>query len=177
MVPAAPDPVKLIAALLWRDDDALAEALALLRECFGDTDHMGAVHPFDHTPYYEREMGTGLKKRIVSFGPLIAPEDLVEKKLAALRVEDACRGSDRGRRVNVDPGYLDIHKVVLASVKSGGPKIYLGRGVYADLVTRYSSGKFVPWDWTFTDYKAGRYDADFLKVRRLYKACLARGGA
>ena len=78
----------------------------------------------------------------------------------------------RGRRVNLDPGYLDLHKLVLASVKYGPMKIHLGKGVYADLVCRYSEGAFRHLEWTFRDFREGRYDAELIAIRGIYRAQL-----
>ena len=143
-----------------------------MRERWGDVDYEGPDHVFDATDYYQEEMGTGLEKRLLSFLPLGAPESIVEWKMAALEIEEALRGP-AGRRVNIDPGYLDIHKVVLASSKYGPQKIHLGQGVYADLICRYSRGKFHSFEWTFQDYREGRYEKDLLEMRARYKAQLA----
>ncbi len=167
--PPPADPVKLIAAVLWCDATALDEALERLRRLWGETDHVGRDLPFDATDYYEREMGKSLLKRIVSFARLVVPDALADAKLAALEVEDALRGP-AGRRVNIDPGYMDLHKVVLASVKLAWQKVHVGKGVCADMICRYSRGRFHPFEWSFTDYRDGRYDADFLAIRSLYKA-------
>ena len=169
-----PSPVKRIAFLLSADREASLGALAKLVERWGCTDHDGTPRPFDLTNYYESEMGSGLERWVVSFARLLPADGLVDAKLDALQVEDAWRGPDGRRRVNIDPGYLDLHKVVLASLKPGAPKIYLGRGTHADMICRYSKGMFTPFEWTFEDFRRGLYDADLLEIRRRYKAGLRR---
>ena len=175
MLPHRPDPVKLFAAVLHREPDALHAALDLLAKRIGEIDFEGADHPFGGTDYYDAEMGPGLLRRIVSFEELIAPEAIVGVKLAAVEIEEALRAPGGGRRINIDPGYLDVHKAVLASAKYGAPKVHVGEGVYADLVLRYSKGRFHPFEWTFADFRSGTYDADLLEVRRLYKLALRAG--
>ena len=76
---------------------------------------------------------------------------------------------DAGRRVNIDPGYMDYYKIVLASFKEGPQKIYLGEGVYADPILLFYEGEYVPFQWTFPDFKAGIYAEDFRAIRALYK--------
>jgi hypothetical protein len=169
---ADPEPVKLIALVLWREEAALAEAVRRLCGLWGEVDFEGPDRPFDETRYYEEEMGAGLRRRIVSFAELIPSESLVERKLDAARVEDALRGP-AGRRVNIDPGYLDVHKVVLASFKPGAPKLHLGRGVHADMVCRYAKGKFHTFEWSFGDFRRGAYDEELAAIRARYKARLA----
>jgi hypothetical protein len=169
---ADPEPVKLLAAVLWREADALADALLRLRGLWGEVDFQGPDRPFDGTDYYEKEMGAGLQRRIISFTDLVPSDSLTLRKLEAAGVEEALRGPV-GRRVNIDPGYLDVHKVVLASFKPGAPKVHLGRGVHADIVCRYSKGKFQPLEWSFGDFRRGAYDEELGAIRARYKGQLA----
>jgi hypothetical protein len=162
-----PEPVKLIVALLWSDAARRDDAVSRMCSMWGMLDYEGPDHPFDRTYYYEAEMGKELKRRLIGFARLVSPEILTEAKRYCNGVENDLRESAR-RRVNLDVGYLDHCKVVLASVKSAGQKIYLSRGIYADLVARYARGRYQPFEWTFPDFKDGRYDADLAELRRLY---------
>jgi len=56
-------------------------------------------------------------------------------------------------------------KLVLASMKHFAHRIYLGRGVYAEVTLLWSRGRWRPLEWTFPDYASGRYDA-FLSAAR-----------
>jgi hypothetical protein len=162
-------PVKLLAAVLaGRGFDLEAHLFPMLEERFGRIDHRGAAHPFDRTDYYEDEMGPSLDRLIVSFEPLCEATDIVQVKLDTAAIEEDL--ADGGaRRVNVDPGYMDYCKIVLASFKEGPQKIYLGRGVYADPILVFFEGEFGPLPWTFPDFKSGMYREDFRKIRVLYK--------
>ncbi len=170
MTSSAPPPsVKPIAALLYRDMAAREQALAALSVRWGAIAHCGAAHPFDRTAYYAAEMGTDLVRCVVAFAGLWEPPRLVEAKHEASAVEDALRTGGK-RSVNVDPGYLDLFKVVLASWKGRGNKLYLERGVWADLQLTFGKGRFQPLPWTFPDFAEGRYDADLLAIRAAYRA-------
>ena len=57
---------------------------------------------------------------------------------------------------------------MLASLKAAGQKIYLARGVYADLVGRYGRGRYRPFEWTFPDFSAGLYEEDLTANRARY---------
>jgi len=165
--PRAVDPVKLLVAALWADPTALDRAVDALCDRWGDTDFVGADHPFDITDYYAPEMGAGLHRRLLAFAGLIPPESIRQAKLACNEIEDSL--ADRGRRrVNLDIGYLDHNKIVLASVKYAGQKIHLGDGIYADMIARYKHGRYQPFEWTFPDFCDGRYDAELIAIRRIY---------
>jgi hypothetical protein len=167
-------PVKYLAAILAGEGFEIEKLLLpRLEERFGRIDFRGPAHPFTGTDYYADEMGPGLVRSIVSFDGLRSAAELVSAKLAAAAVEEelAERGS---RRVNVDPGYVDFFKVVLASFKEGPQKIYLGGGVYADPVLLFHDGAFEPLQWTFPDFRAGIYREDLRAVRALYKEARAR---
>ena len=168
--------VKLFAAILYRDPEWLEQSLERLRGRFGRLDFQGPARRFDFTDFYTAEMGTGLSRCLVGFTPLAEPPFLVEAKWTARTIETELAG-ERGRRVNIDVGYLDLFKVVLASFKGRGNKLYLGREVWADITLTYGKGKFRPLPWSFPDFKAGAYDDDLLDLRRIYKAELKRGGA
>ena len=75
---------------------------------------------------------------------------------------------DGKRTVNLDAGYLDHNKVLLASAKEAGQKIYLDKGIYADLAGRYKGGHYQPFEWSFPDFRDGRYDGELLKMRSVY---------
>lgn len=168
MAPPQPvEPVKLIVAILWNNESSREAARERLIAQWGTVDVEGADHPFDVTHYYQPEMGRGLKRRLLSFQKLVAPEAIVQAKLECNDIEDELAG-ERGRRVNLDIGYLDHGKLVLASLKFAGQKIHLGDGVYADLIGRYRAGRYQPFDWTFPDFRDGRYDLELNAIRERY---------
>lgn len=166
----AVEPVKLLVALLWADVGSRDAALEQLEVRWGIIDFNGDDHPFDITDYYATEMGPSLQRRLVSFARMIPPESLPQVKLACNRIEEQLARHGR-RRVNLDAGYLDHSKVVLASTKFAGQKIHLGQGVYADLMSRYRKGRYRPLEWAFPDFRDGRYDRDLARIRELYMSC------
>ena len=117
-VPHPPEPVKVFIAVLWSDAAALPDLYARLAD-WGRVEFEGPDHPLDLTNYYEAEMGAALKRRLISFEPLRPPDELAAAKLACNRIEEEL-GAEGRRRVNLDVGYLDHNKIVLASVKAAG---------------------------------------------------------
>ena len=165
--PQPATPVKLLVAILWADAAALQAAELELQAVWGGFDFVGADRPFDRTDYYREEMGANLQRRLVTFADLVPPGSIRLAKLRCNEIEDRL-SAVHGRRVNLDIGYLDHNKLVLASVKYAGQKIHLGDGVYADLVARYKHGCYQPFEWTFPDFRDGRYDGELAQVRTTY---------
>ena len=149
--PKKPDQVKLVASLFSPDPEFIHRAVERLAERYGPVDWMSPELMFDRTRYYEREMGWPLHRRFVTFEPLIFPDELVDVKLAAneLEREQVCDGS---RRVNIDPGCVSAERLVLATGKNYVHRVYLSRGIYADLTLLCTRGRFVPLEWTYPDY-------------------------
>jgi hypothetical protein len=165
--PFNPEPVKYFVALLWVEQETVAEACARMSALWGTIDFEGPDRPFDLTDYYEKEMGAPLFRCLLSFEEVRGPDELAKAKLACIDIERTFAGP-AGRRVNLDIGYLDHNKIVLASVKAAGQKIYLSEGIYADLVARYAHGRYQSFEWTFPDFKDGRYDPELATLRERY---------
>jgi hypothetical protein len=165
--PQEADPVKLFVAALWARPEALGSAIEELGSYWGEIDFTGDDHPFDTTDHYEPEMGRNLNRRIISFRKLVPPDILPEAKHICNQIEDRLAGTN-GRQVNLDVGYLDHNKIVLASFKAAGQKVYLKDGVWADLVARYRQGKYRPFEWTFPDFRDDRYSNELLRIRWAY---------
>lgn len=172
--PRAAKPVKLFAGLLSGDPDLLRRARQLLTRRFGPVDLESDLWPFDQTDYYEAEMGPDLQRCFLSFETLIAPDHLAEIKLGTNAVEqeiaEACLLPDIPRPVNIDPGYIELTKLVLATTKDRGHRIYLGHRIYAEVTLQYTAGAWQPLPWTYPDYTRPEYHAFFVKVRERLRA-------
>jgi hypothetical protein len=162
-------PAKLFIATLHADEAILEKAIEELSLQYGETDFVSEDFVFDVTDYYEAEMGSGLMRRFVSFKRLIDPSELASIKINSNCVEEKYRTAS-GRKINLDPGIIDYTKMVLASAKYGGQKIYLRDGIYADMTLVMVKGKWESFSWGFPDFKSGRYDAILNRIRDLYKA-------
>jgi hypothetical protein len=140
-----------------------------LEKKFGAIIFKGPMLVFDTTPYYHEEFGPQLYRGFLAFEGLMQPKSLVHNKLLAHDLE--ATWSHENRRVyNIDMGYLDFDKLVLASFKRGPCKLYLEDGVYADMLVKYSKGQFEAFPWAFTDFKDGRYQKSLLTIREKLKA-------
>ena len=166
-----PKPVKLISSMFAADLELLEVARDKLTEIFGPTDYESDLLPFDHTSYYAAEFGEGLIRKIVAFTELVDPGRLAEVKRLTNDLEMGWAKVGR-RRINLDPGYVSLAKLVLATTKNHGHRVYLGQGIYAEVTLRYRSKTFRPWGWTYPDYASPPYIAIFNHIRELYLAQL-----
>jgi hypothetical protein len=163
-----------IVGWLSADPELAKKALEMLWPILGPVAKRGPVRPFDWTDYYEKEHGGGLVRQYVAFGELVEPTDLVQLKHETAKIEKRfAEGTDR--KVNLDPGYLDINKLVLASWKEGLYKLYVGRGVWADPVAHYYEKGFHPPEWTFPDIRSGEHFEFFRWARGLLKRLRREG--
>jgi uncharacterized protein DUF4416 len=167
-IPREPKPAKFFVALLSSTQELLTQTEKDLVALMGQIDGRSAALPWNLSTYYEEEMGSGLLRCFVGFSSLLPPEQLTELKLKTQLIEDRYRDSGGGRRINVDPGYLDAHKVVLASTKNASQRIYLRAGIYAEATLFYDNGHFHGLAYTYRDYLWPEALAFFSAVRAAY---------
>ena len=140
-----------------------------LETCFGSVLLMSEPVPFRETDYYEREMGKDLTRVWLGFDCFLEPERLVEIKYECNSMESSKYSSSNKRKVNLDPGYITLGKVVLASTKNNQHRLYLGRGIFGEVTLRYRKKRYEPWEWTFADYKTETAVTFFIQLRNLLK--------
>jgi len=173
MHPKEPNPVKLILGVLFTDAALSLQAKDLLTSRYGQIDYESPLFDFDISDYYYGEMGRPIFRQFYSFEPLIQPQTIARIKIETTQIEDMLAVANK-RKVNLDPGYMDYDKFVLASAKYNGQKVYLDLGIWADLTLHYEKGHFDPFPWSFPDFKRDTYHAAFLRMREIYKHQLKR---
>lgn len=164
-----PQAVKYFVGALFSDKKILTRAKLFCSEKIGETENHSEAFPFEATHYYDAEMGLPIFRIFFSFKALMSPGKLAELKVLCNEIEEQLL-FEGTRKVNLDIGYLDFHKVVLASAKYNGQKIYLGQGIYADLTLTFSDGQFHPLENTFPDFKSGKYNEVLLGFRNTFKS-------
>jgi hypothetical protein len=169
--PKEPKPVKLFASLIFREEAALNDALKMLEDTIGGVQEKTPPAAFSHTDYYEKEMGKDLMRVFILFRELFSRELLHRIKLKTNEVEHALSGDHR-RRVNIDPGYISLENVILATTKGYTHRVYIGSGIYADLTLMYGSRTYRPLEWTYPDYGEAKTISIFNEWRENYKQVL-----
>ncbi len=160
--------VKLITGMLSSEDGLFTEAEKILTQHFGEIDFASQAIPFSRTAYYENEMGAGLLRKFISFRELIAAENITGVKQVTRNVEKQFSDAGGARRINLDPGYVSGAKLVLTTTKNYDHRIYLRDGIYAEVTLHYRDGTFLPWEWTYPDYRTKEYIEIFNHIRKLY---------
>jgi hypothetical protein len=153
-------PVKLIVSLITGNSNVIRPVLEKMEDKFGSMDFLSEKLAFNHTDYYKEEMGDELFRKFVSFEKLIKPDTLPDIKFFTNSLEQEYLSGDGKRMVNIDPGYISMERLVLATGKNFTHRIYLRDGIYADLTLVYKGGSFQALEWTFPDYA----EADMRKL-------------
>jgi hypothetical protein len=167
------NPVKLFVGVLVSRSgtEAYVSVEERLRSEFGPIDHCSEIIPFTFTDYYQREMGTGIDRQFFSFENLIDAGKLPEIKRRTNLMEEhfASAGAAVKRPVNLDPGYIEHAKVVLASTKNFYHRMYLGNGIFGEVTLHFKDNGFQFFPWTYPDYQSPPYLEFFRAIRRIYR--------
>ncbi len=159
--------VKLVTGVLFPSGSAewLHWAKEKLVETWGPVERESGAFPFDWTDYYH-EIAPDLSRVFWSFAGLCGASELRLWKRQAIGVEGA---SGAQRRVNIDPGYVDGARLVLASTKDHAHRIWLGEGIFAELTLCYRKKGWQSFYYTFPDFKSDRYHPFLSQVREDWK--------
>ncbi len=175
-----PADVRLICGMISADAALFDPAAEALAGTFSEIDLRSEIMAFDFTHYYDAQMGSPLWRQFVSFSRPVQPDTLAAAKVATNRIEAEFTArlaghqtpvrvlldkSQPARPINLDVGYVDESKLILASMKNFSHRIYLDMGVYAELTLMYHKGRWDALAWTFPDYASGRYHPFLTQVR------------
>ena len=166
-----PSPVRFFASLIFGAAGVPSGVEEELRRLVGPIEERTVPAPFSQSSYYCPEMGQGLQRYFVLFEPLSDRQRLGEIKGETNRIEQATAHLGR-RAINVDPGYMALEHVVLATTKGYSHRIYLGEGIFADLTLLYENGTYRPLQWTYPDYGGDELIGLFNRWRERYKESL-----
>jgi len=173
-----PAAVKLIVGILAANRQCLDEAVDMIEAKFGALDLKSPEWAFDSTEYYRKETGSRILRQFVTARELIEPgligkikhmTNAMEKKLAAKA------GLPLARPVNLDPGYIEPSKLVLATTKNFSHRVYIGGQMWAEVTLLYQKG-WQSLPFTFPDYRQASYHVFFDQVRERLVAQLRGTG-
>ncbi|MGE3408227.1 MAG: DUF4416 family protein [Pirellulales bacterium] len=161
-------PVLLLVAAFSRYPEALDWGQRQAVEAWGPLALVSDPFEFVETDYYQATMGPGIKKQFWAFERLADPGELPAWK-AQSNIWEATYAKlgqhQEPRPLNLDPGYLTLAKLVLASTKDHAHRIYLGHGMYAEITLNFRHRRWQHHDLTFPDYRRADYQAFFTRCR------------
>jgi hypothetical protein len=176
--PHFPEPVLLVVAVISRHQAVHDWAQEQLQPHFGPIGLTSPPFDFSQTNYYQPTMGADLKKRFLVFERLVAADCLADVKLLTNDLEGRCAvsgGYPEPRPLNLDPGILSLGKFQLATTKDQSHRIYLGKGIFAEVTLRFRAGAFEPWPWTYPSYRQPELLAFLKEARTFYRQRLNEG--
>ena len=163
-----PAPAYFFVAMLGQENHLLSRAKDALTAFFGPVEYESDANPFFYTDYYEKELGKDLMRQFLFFSQTRDPYEIVKAKIFTMQIEGSMGRGEGGRmvrQVNIDPGYLTQAKIVLASSKDFSHRIYLGRGVFAEVTLSFAEGSYRPHSYTFPEYSDEKNIALFNRMR------------
>lgn len=160
--------------MLSRFPELLERVEGPLTERYGPVRRASDIIPFTFSEYYEEEMGKDLLRKFLVFANPIQADRLPEIKLFTNELEERYAAEDWPvkRPINLDPGYMNLSKLVLASTKDHAHRLYLGNGIFAEITLSYHGNAFHPMPWTYPDYRTEEYRRFFELARREFKDSL-----
>ena len=140
-------PASLITGITFSGNADIEAVTGELEKEFGTIELKSPVFDFVMTDYYEKEMGAFLKKVFYSFSPVFNITMLPDVKLKTNSIEiihAEITGGAIKRRVNIDPGYITLSKLILASTKDYSHRVYIGQGIFGEYTLRFIQGEYRP---------------------------------
>lgn len=158
----------LFAGMLYHNRECFTRAKEELKESFGEIAMEGPAQEWNVSDYYRAELGWPITRTFIFFRDRVDPLTLPDIKLITNDIEE--RLSSEGRRnINIDPGYMTLSKVVLASTKNYSHRIYIGKGVFAEVSLVRVKGKYRPHLFTYKDYASEICTEIFEQARELLR--------
>ena len=162
-------------ANISRHEPAFDWARQQLAALWGPLAEASEPMPFEASGYYAGEMGTELRKILVSAATPRDPGELAGWKTASNQLETEYARLSQGapggpaaqRPLNLDPGYISQSKLVLATVKDRDHRLYLSDGIFAEVTLRYLRSGWTDNPWTYPDYRSA-------PVKAFARECRAR---
>lgn len=166
--PTIPKKAALVVSVIYGKSPIRDEATRLLENAFGP----GLMHPeplqFDTTDYYRAEMGWPLHRVLWMADAVFGRHRLPAIKLATNGIEKQLAKRDGSRRVNLDPGLLTAENFILATTKNYAHRVYLRKGIFADLTLVYRKSGYTPLEWTYPDYATAEIRNILKTMRNTY---------
>ena len=162
---------KLIIGVIYHDAEILRQVMEILVREFGEVDLVSEEFSFsgEFSTYYDDELGGEGLRRIYSFRQTVSPDRQADIKIRTNEIE-ALFSVDGKRKINLDPGFINHGRLMLATTKETGFRVPLKDGIYTELTLFYARGGWQKFPWSYRDYQSERVQRFLTKVRAAYLA-------
>ena len=156
---------KMIIGVIYHEREILDSAMAMLVNEFGEIDDVSEEFSFseEFSTYYDEEVGGECLRRIYSFRELVDPSRQAEIKIRTNEIEAIFH-----RKINIDPGFINHGRLMLATTKETGFRVPLEKGIYTELTLFWARGGWQKFPWTYRDYQSEKVQKFITKVRKSY---------
>ena len=163
---------KLIVGVIYNDEEIYNRALEMITREFGEIDGESEHFSFsrEFSDYYDGELGGEGQRVIFSFKECVDPSRQAEIKKATNEMERILSDGDGNRLINLDPGFINHGRLMLATTKKAGFRIPLEDGIYTELTLFWAKGAWHKLPWSYRDYQSERVQKFITEVRKTYLA-------
>lgn len=162
---------KMIIGVIYHEKETLDRVMEILVGEFGEIEDCSEEFSFSNefSTYYDDEIGGEGLRRIYSFKELVDPERQADIKTRTNEIE-AEFSIDGNRKINLDPGFINHGRLMLATTKETGFRVPLKDGIYTELTLFWARGGWQKFPWTYRDYQSERVQKFITEVRKKYLA-------
>ena len=166
------DKEKLIVGVIYNDEKIYEKALQMLTDAFGEIDGESERFSFskEFSSYYDNELGGEGQRVIFSFRDTVDPSRQAEIKKATNEMERILSDGQGNRLINLDPGFINHGRLMLATTKNAGFRIPLGDGIYTELTLFWAKGEWHKLPWSYRDYQSEKVQRFLTATRNIYLA-------
>ena len=162
---------KLIVGVIYNDEEIYNQALKMLTEEFGEIDGESERFSFskEFSDYYDEELGGEGQRVIFSFRDTVDASRQAEIKKKTNEMERIL-SKDGNRLINLDPGFINHGRLMLATTKKAGFRIPLSDGIYTELTLFWAKGAWHKLPWSYRDYQSEKVQRFLTATRKRYLA-------
>ena len=160
---------KLIVGIIYNNPSAYERAIDMLVAEFGEIDAESERFSFskEFSGYYDDELGGEGMRVILSFKEPVDASRQAEIKEMTNEMERTL-SEDGKRKINLDPGFINHGRLMLATTKNAGFRIPLKNGIYTELTLFWAKGAWHKLPWTYRDYQSEKVQKFITEVRKTY---------
>jgi hypothetical protein len=141
-------PIAPFFGILFIEKNILDNALAMCENIISPLDIKCEPIPFSYSDYYEKEMGKGIMRMWIGSSEPADPSGLADWKFATDKIERELAVNGK-RAINLDPGFVGLSKVVLASLKDHPQRLPIERGCYGEIELIFQNMQWQNVPWTY----------------------------